>query len=102
MKYVIIKTAESEIQRVYPFVFPEQLTHSEVAKWVQRAVECEFERPCEVYSAGFCDITPFGAYSVERHGSESLGIASNPNQISTDERILNMPNAFQCIYMGEL
>ena len=99
MKYVIIKTEVCGNARVYPFIFPEALTHSEVARWVQRAVEREFNYPGEVYSAGFCLLHTAGGFYVSKHGSESLKIATNEEHGDRDERILNMPRALQNRFM---
>lgn len=93
MKYVIIKMT-SATPRVYAFTFSERLTHSEVARWVQRAVEREFRHPAEVYSAGFCETGSMGFYVTE-HGSESLRINKNEQQGNDDESILNQPSALQ-------
>lgn len=92
MKYVIIKVGGAT-EYVYPFIFSEKLSHSETARWVQRAVEREFKRPGEVYSAGFCHV-----YNNEwqtEHGSESLRIERNDRQGYKDHRILNQPDAMQ-------
>lgn len=94
MKYVIITIEVAELPRVYPFIFPERLTHSEVAKWVERAVTREFDNPdAKLYSAGFCHIHK-NEWQVE-HGSESLRIKPDPRQGYLDHRILNMPDALQ-------
>ena len=93
MKYVIIKATVAGIARVYPFIFPEALTHSEIAVAALRAVRQEFSVPTDVYSAGFCWMgnSEWGVTT----GSESLRIEKSREQSHKDERILNQPNALQ-------
>lgn len=94
MKYVIVKALLVGIERVYPFIFPERLTHSEVAKWVEAAVMREFDDAgAKLYSAGFCHL--YGNQWQAKHGSESLNIRPDPRQEFRDQKILNMPEAFQ-------
>lgn len=92
MKYVIIGL-ESETPRAYPFIFSERLTHSEVARWAQRAVEREFKKPASVLSAGFCRIHENQWRAT--HGSESLRIERDDRQGYKDYLILNQPNAME-------
>ena len=94
MKYVIVKVELAGVERVFPFCFPERLTHATVAVRACRAVTDEFEEHAEVYSAGFCFLGD-ECYTDVECGSESLKIQKNEKQSFMDMRILNQREAMQ-------
>lgn len=92
MKYVIIKCEVAGVDRGFPIMFPERLTHCEVANLMVQAVNIEFRaHGAEVYSAGFCYIYQDRIQATS--GSESLNIKKDKARTQQDERILNMPEA---------
>jgi hypothetical protein len=98
MKYIIFECDVADITRVFPFIFPEQLTHSIVAAHMQQALWKEYDEGPTIRSAGFCHIHN-GEWQTER-GSESLGVPKgHPSKGYEDYRILNMPNAMQGILL---
>lgn len=98
MKYVILVADHQKIgvKRVYPFIFAEWCTHSEVARSMIHMIGMETNVIPEVLSAGFCE-TIGDEFAVITHGSESLKIKPDRSRCKHDERILNMPNALQGI-----
>jgi hypothetical protein len=72
MKYVILKAVLAEgIEKVFPFIFSEHLTHRDVAELMQMQVMREVKcKDVEIVGAGFIDLEHFYL-----HGdSESLKI----------------------------
>jgi len=101
MKYVILKGVDKiNVTRVFPIIFPETLTHSEVAKSMRHMIGFDRDFIPEVFSAGFCDIdVDAGEFECER-GSESLKIPKGTNDERLgDKKILNMPSAMQGILL---
>lgn len=95
MKYIILAAPIGDSLMVYPVIFPEYLTHSQVAKRMEHCVMWEHSHHAEVFSAGFCAPSQSGGMYVTRHGSESLRIDQNPDRVTKDNRLLNLPNALQ-------
>lgn len=98
MKYVILVADHQKIgvKRVYPFIFAEWCTHSEVAKSMTHMIGMETNVIPEVLSAGFCEPNTLG-FEVTQHGSESLKIKADRARYEADTDLLNMPNALQGI-----
>lgn len=99
MKYVILKAEHScGAMRVYPFVFPEYMTHFFVERGMILSVQSEVPNvSVELLSAGFCyrDRPGHLFHWFCDSGSESLGIVGNDVRSREDECILNMPEALQ-------
>lgn len=100
MKYIILVADHQKFgfKRVYPFIFPEYCTHSEVAKSMIHMIGMETNDIPDVLSAGFCEPNALG-FEVTRHGSESLRIESSQSRGVKDTSMLNMPNAAQGILL---
>lgn len=98
MKYIILKGTHDHlgIERLYPVIFPEYMTHCVVAHGVQNAFFKEEDAVLEVHSAGFCNIHYTDQEWTATRGSESLGIKRGAfNDDYDDAKILNMPDALQ-------
>ena len=94
MKYVIlIETVSEDISRAHHMIFPEHMTHSVVAMGYMALFKIEEKKEVAIYSAGFCNIDSDGDWDC-LSGSDSLGIAHNPEVDSLDEKILNRAEAF--------
>ena len=98
MKYVILKAVHKTATRVYPFIFPEYCTHSEVAKSMIHMIGFETGDIPDVLSAGFGGHGE-GVFIVYNHGSESLKIKADKVALERDQRIFDMPDAMQGILL---
>lgn len=98
MKYVILVADYQKLgfKRIYPFIFAEYSTHSEVARSMIHMIGMETNVIPDVLSAGFCEPSTLG-FEVTQHGSESLKIKSDRGRCAADTDLLNMPNALQGI-----
>lgn len=98
MKYIILMNNKPDqgYSRAFPIIFPEYMTHSVVALGTIFAHDKEEKLKLDVLSAGICFIDPRGNWSCER-GSGSLNIKRSKELSKVDERILNLPEAFQGI-----
>lgn len=97
MKYVILAVDEQDLgfTRVYPFIFPEYVVHSNMAEHMMHLLAMEEDKDAKVLSAGFCSLHDNQWRCT--HGSESLAIKSERRCELRDERLLNLPNAQQGI-----
>lgn len=96
MKYVILVADHQKLgfKRIYPFIFAEYSTHSEVARSMIHMIGMETNIIPTVLSAGFCEPGQLG-FQVTQHGSESLRLKQDSRQGDEDDRLLNLPNAAQ-------
>lgn len=78
MKYVVIEVQGPSNTIHVPFVFPEICVHAEVAQYMVRMLEMQYNGPCRPVSAGFISSMSFELGQFCHGESESLKLKADP------------------------
>lgn len=81
MKYIMMETVSSGVKKLIPIIFPDFMTHSDLAEHVQSILETQHKLQTQVRSAGSIDINVDGCFGE----SETLHVKSKDG----DDRVIN-------------
>lgn len=98
MKYVIVAKKYDGYRLIYPIVFPDSLSHVNMAVTTMVCVQKELGdgnpgSDIIVLTAGECWINSKGRWAAI-HGSVSLNISADKKKDKVDADMLNLPGAF--------